>query len=180
MYDNFTQHGYWPGYHSNDIRWSGSNSSNNTNAATAGPGNLSDPAAADTYGNESDNFRKRHRDAPRHRAENFKLGKSDSRDGADARDDFNTLPGIDDDSASTGSIGAFSMGSLGMSAVCLAFLSLPIPCNVQPLTFNWKMQVGRRLFCPIVCHPKIASAARERDEARRFTDLNMTILTTTT
>lgn len=109
------QHGYWPSYHSNDIRWSGSNSSNNTNAATAGSGHLSDPATVDTYGNDSENFRKRHRDAPRHRAENLRLGKSDSRDGAvaDARDDFNTLPGIDDDSASTGSIGGFSMGSLG-------------------------------------------------------------------
>lgn len=134
----------------------------------------------DTYGNDSENFRKRHRDAPRHRAENLRLGKSDSRDGAvaDARDDFNTLPGIDDDSASTGSIGGFSMGSLGESTV--AFLYLPSPCNAESSLFNWKMQVGRRLFCLRVCHPKIASVARERDEARLFTVLNLTILTAIT
>ena len=133
-----------------------------------------------TYGSDSENFKKRHRDAPRHRADNLASGKSDSRDGAvaDARDDFNTLPGIDDDSASTLSIGGFSMGSLSESTVC--FQSSPaLPCRIL-ITIRLKIQVGRRLFCLRVCRLRIASAERERDEARRFTVLNLPMLTAMT
>ena len=142
---NFTQHGYWPGYHSNDIRWSGSNLSNNTNAATAGSGNLSEHTTVGTYGSDSENFKKRHRDAPRHRADNVASGKSDSRDGAvaDARDDFNTLPGIDDDSASTLSIGGFSMGSLSESTVC--FQSSPAHAMANSYSYSTE-NAGRPPF----------------------------------